>query len=62
MQKVSRGNLLDSGVSKRAAQKKSSNQKDVRYRMKELESASFIDDDDFFAGNFNKQISPDKFV
>ena len=36
--------------------------KDVRYQLKTLESASVMDTEDFFAGDFTKQVKPDMLV
>ena len=56
------GSLLESGVAKGKGQRKSLGQMDVRYQLKTLESASVMDTDDFFAGDFSKQVQPDMFV
>ena len=46
----------------KAAQKKSFGAKDVRYQLKALESASVMDTEDFFAGDFTKQVQPEMLV
>jgi hypothetical protein len=54
---VARRALLGSGIHKKNAQRKAMG-KDVRYQIKDLESASMIEADDFFSGNFRVVTQP----
>ena len=54
--------MLEPGISKNKSQRKAMGSKDVRYQLKTLESASVMESDDFFAGNFNKQIRPSMLI
>lgn len=54
--------LLESGISKNKSQRKALGAVDVRYQLKTLESASVMDSDDFFAGDFSKQIKQNMLI